>query len=205
MYFTFDDGPHPEFTPAIAAVLEDAGHRGTFFCTAAAARQHPTIVRRLVAAGHGVGSHSSTHRRSRGRSAVPVVWDYLKGHQQVRRVAQTDEVSFRPPYGIDDRRARVSAAVLRTPMFLWSCDSNDWRIGASAASVVATVTPALTPGAIVLFHDRIADEARAADRTHTVAAVTELVDTLHGQGMRSERLPVDLAPAAAGAMGRLAC
>src|SRR5262249_54095117 len=58
---TFDDGPHPDDTPAILAILRAAGARATFFCVGEKARRHPELVRRAAAEGHEIGVHSDTH------------------------------------------------------------------------------------------------------------------------------------------------
>jgi peptidoglycan/xylan/chitin deacetylase (PgdA/CDA1 family) len=41
---TFDDGPHPEFTPKVVDLLERHGARATFFMAGEAARRYPRIV-----------------------------------------------------------------------------------------------------------------------------------------------------------------
>src|SRR6478752_7707596 len=58
---TFDDGPHPHFTPRIARQLEEQGARGTFFCVGSAVERNPDVVRALVTAGHEIGNHSYRH------------------------------------------------------------------------------------------------------------------------------------------------
>jgi polysaccharide deacetylase family protein (PEP-CTERM system associated) len=49
---------------SVACVLETVaarGARGTFFVLGCVARDHPSLVRRIVAAGHEVGCHGMTH------------------------------------------------------------------------------------------------------------------------------------------------
>lgn len=58
---TFDDGPHPEVTPRVLDLLDAAGARATFFCIAQRAREHPALVRDIVARGHCLGNHTDTH------------------------------------------------------------------------------------------------------------------------------------------------
>src|ERR1043165_2340998 len=43
---TFDDGPHPEFTPRVLDILAAHGAKGTFFCVGKAARAYPDLVKR---------------------------------------------------------------------------------------------------------------------------------------------------------------
>src|SRR5690606_40029624 len=59
---TFDDGPHPRWTPAVLEVLERHGAKGTFFCAGAAAAAHRDVVEAAARAGHAIGSHTATHR-----------------------------------------------------------------------------------------------------------------------------------------------
>src|SRR5690606_26255180 len=55
---TFDDGPDPDFTGAILDMLKANGVTATFFVIGSNVVQYPGIVRRMVAEGHEVGSHT---------------------------------------------------------------------------------------------------------------------------------------------------
>ena len=191
VFFTFDDGPHPTYTMAVAETLEATGHRGTFFLTGANTERHPDVARRLVSGGHAVGSHSATHPRSRHSSASAVVRDYLRGHRAVQEAVGRSVPWFRPPYGAHDRRSSAASLLCRAQVVLWSCDSEDWRPEATAAAVMASVEAHLVAGAIVLFHDAIMDEPAAAERGHTVEAVGQLIERLGREGRRSLALGGD--------------
>lgn len=54
---SFDDGPHPEFTPQVLEVLERHDAKATFFLIGERALRHPELVSRIRAAGHEVGNH----------------------------------------------------------------------------------------------------------------------------------------------------
>jgi peptidoglycan/xylan/chitin deacetylase (PgdA/CDA1 family) len=60
---TFDDGPGPETISEVLAALEQHCVKATFFLLGRNAKRHPELVRRLVAAGHGIGSHTWSHAR----------------------------------------------------------------------------------------------------------------------------------------------
>ncbi len=49
-------------TDRVLDLLEAAGARGTFFILGCVAKKHPGVVRRIVAAGHEIGSHGMTHK-----------------------------------------------------------------------------------------------------------------------------------------------
>src|SRR4051812_4131243 len=58
---TFDDGPHPEATPAVLELLAGAGATATFFLVGEQVVRRPALAARIAAAGHGVGLHCHRH------------------------------------------------------------------------------------------------------------------------------------------------
>src|SRR4029077_11602745 len=58
---TIDDGPDPEVTPQVLAILRDYGATATFFCIGERAAAHPDLCRQLVAAGHAIENHGQRH------------------------------------------------------------------------------------------------------------------------------------------------
>jgi peptidoglycan/xylan/chitin deacetylase (PgdA/CDA1 family) len=58
---TFDDGPWPPTTPKVLAALAHECVHATFFLIGKPASEHPSLVRRIAAAGHTIGTHTWTH------------------------------------------------------------------------------------------------------------------------------------------------
>lgn len=58
---TFDGGSDAGESESILEVLRCRGVRATFFLTGDFIRRNPGLTRRIVAAGHEVGNHTSTH------------------------------------------------------------------------------------------------------------------------------------------------
>jgi len=58
---TFDDGPWPPTTLKVLKALADECVHATFFLIGKPASEHPSLVRRIAAEGHTVGTHSWTH------------------------------------------------------------------------------------------------------------------------------------------------
>lgn len=69
---TFDDGPDPENTPKVLALLEKYQARGTFFVVGQAAAVQPALVQRIAAGGHAIGIHSWDHRAFPGLTSRSV-------------------------------------------------------------------------------------------------------------------------------------
>ncbi|WP_323379919.1 polysaccharide deacetylase family protein, partial [Streptomyces alkaliphilus] len=60
---TFDDGPHPDWTPRILEILRRHGAPATFFVIGENVRAHPDLLRRVAADGHLIANHSWSHPR----------------------------------------------------------------------------------------------------------------------------------------------
>src|ERR1022692_882269 len=58
---TFDDGPLPHNSNQILEILASQCVKATFFTVGRMAQGYPEGVRKLVAAGHSVGTHSQNH------------------------------------------------------------------------------------------------------------------------------------------------
>jgi peptidoglycan/xylan/chitin deacetylase (PgdA/CDA1 family) len=59
--FTFDDGPHPRYTPELLDLLQDYQVKATFFVLGSQADLHPDLIRRMHREGHQIGIHNYNH------------------------------------------------------------------------------------------------------------------------------------------------
>lgn len=151
---TFDDGPHPEITPRVLAALEAVGGRGTFFMVGRNVRRHPTLVRRVIAAGHAVGVHTESHRHAwitspgRLRAELDQCLEAIVTAGGGRR-----PLWFRPPWGAFNAATHRTARARGLRTALWSCDAGDWLPGASHQAILRRVRAGLGSGVIVDLHD----------------------------------------------------
>ena len=180
---TFDDGPHPTWTPRILEVLAERGVVGTFFVIARKAEEHPEVLRAILDAGHTVGLHSYAHDRLfalRGERRVRE--DLERGISALERLTGRRPALFRPPIGhTNPIIARVTAA-LDLMVVGWTIGARDGVASARVDDVVARVRRDLRDGAIVLLHD---SPERGDREPAAVAALPRILDALH-----AERLPV---------------
>jgi peptidoglycan-N-acetylglucosamine deacetylase len=177
---TFDDGPSPEHTPRVLALLDQAGVKATFFVIGRKAEAHPELVREIAARGHAVALHSHAHDRLFSlRSARYVERDLRRGLDVIERITGARPALFRPPVGhTSPRMARVVDA-LDLDIIGWSARGFDGLAGATPEGVAARVIPGLRDGAIVLLHD-------AAERDdHAPAGVAALPRILAAMSQRN--------------------
>ena len=58
---TFDDGPHPRYTPQILNILDKYGIKATFFTIGINAEYYPHVVEEIIKRGHEIGNHTYSH------------------------------------------------------------------------------------------------------------------------------------------------
>src|SRR5258705_12507798 len=54
---SFDDGPDPEYTPKVLAILAKHAAHATFFVIGERAMRYPELIGRIRAKGHEIGNH----------------------------------------------------------------------------------------------------------------------------------------------------
>jgi peptidoglycan-N-acetylglucosamine deacetylase len=187
---TFDDGPHPSSTVPILDALAELDVRATFFCVGRNVRAHPDIVRRAIAEGHAIGSHSFSHPHPAHTPLPQLAHEYAEGRSAVAAVAGPDLRLFRPPHGHLSVRSAVMVRRQGLSPWLWTVDPEDWRPGVSTAEIVAGASAAASRD-VVLLHDWVEQPwgPKALDRSSTIAALPEIVDAVVGRGLRFVTLP----------------
>jgi peptidoglycan/xylan/chitin deacetylase (PgdA/CDA1 family) len=151
---TFDDGPHPRWTPRILEILASRGVRATFFVVGRKVEQYPDVVRAIVDAGHGVGLHSYAHDRLfslRGERRVRE--DLERGIAAFERVVGYRPMLFRPPIGHTNPAIAHVTEELGLVVVGWTLGARDGVARARPEDVAGRVRRDLRDGTIVLLHD----------------------------------------------------
>jgi peptidoglycan/xylan/chitin deacetylase (PgdA/CDA1 family) len=187
---TFDDGPDPTYTPHVLDVLDSLGVPATFFVVGEKATEHPELLRRMVAQGCAVGSHSNSHPDPDALSHRELVAEYRAGAAAVADAIGAPATRFRPPKGRIGRRGAAAIRQARLSPWLWSVDPDDWRPSTTVDDIVGCAERAVA-GDIVLLHDGMSTPIapEAADRSTTIAAIEPLVGRLRERGIDLVALP----------------
>ncbi len=181
---TFDDGPDPVVTPRVLDLL--AAHRAhaTFFVLGERAAQHPDVIRRIVAEGHSIGTHTQHHAlKFHFGSAAYVQREIEAAIAVVAGIVAEAPRLFRPPQGL--RTPSFAAGWKRTrglTCVTWSVRGLD-SLPTTAAKIVARIAKRLEPGAIITLHDGTG-LGGGSDREPTLAAVTEILARCAAKGLR---------------------
>jgi peptidoglycan-N-acetylglucosamine deacetylase len=179
---TFDDGPHPEGTPALLDLLGEAGVRATFFLVGEQVERWPALAGRIAADGHQVALHGHRHRNLLRVPPPALARDLDRGARVLEHATGRATALYRPPYGM------FSPAGLRIVRrrgwrpLLWSRWGHDWRRFITAERIAGEVTRDLADGDVVLLHD--ADHYSAAGSwRNTLAAMPRVLDELTRLGL----------------------
>ncbi len=151
---TFDDGPHPRWTPRVLETLAEHGAKATFFLVGNKAEQHPEIVRAILDAGHAVGLHSYAHDRLFAlRREARVREDLERGIAALEKLTGERPTLFRPPIGHTNPAVARACDRLDLTVVGWTISGHDGLASARVEDVVARVRRDLRDGAIILLHD----------------------------------------------------
>jgi peptidoglycan/xylan/chitin deacetylase (PgdA/CDA1 family) len=184
---TFDDGPHPQGTPAVLEVLREAGAIATFFLAGEQVARRPALAAEIVAAGHRVELHCHRHRNLLRLTVREFLEDAERARAAIEEASGQAISDYRPPYGI------FSGATLRAvhrrgwrPV-LWSRWGKDWRKNATAESIARRSSAGIRAGDIVLLHDADYYSARGS-WVRTAAALPLILEELDSRGLKTVSL-----------------
>jgi cellulose synthase/poly-beta-1,6-N-acetylglucosamine synthase-like glycosyltransferase/peptidoglycan/xylan/chitin deacetylase (PgdA/CDA1 family) len=179
---TFDDGPDPEWTPKVLALLDKYHVHATFFVTGGNAARYPGLVREILDRGHEIGNHTTSHADVRRLGGGATSMELRGTDLALAGAAGVTTSLFRPPYSatpasVDDLAWRADQAIGATGrlIVLSDMDSEDWR-RPGVDQIVRNATPPDDKGVVVLMHDA------GGDRAQTVAALDKLLPALRATG-----------------------
>src|SRR4051794_8723238 len=97
---TFDDGPNPDFTPAVLEKLAAHGVSATFFLLGRNLDRHLDIGLRIAREGHEVGNHTYHHHNLPFLSSAGVRNEVTSTHKLIAERLNVRPVFLRPPNGL---------------------------------------------------------------------------------------------------------
>ncbi|HZN13500.1 MAG TPA: polysaccharide deacetylase family protein [Acidimicrobiales bacterium] len=181
--FSFDDGPNPQWTPAILAILKSAGIKATFCIVGYAAERYPELVKAIRDDGHTLCNHTMHHVQLLGGKSPDTITNELRDDSAlIERASGERPRFFRAPGGT--WATNLVAEVRRQGMQAlgWNVDPADFE-RPGAAVITNRIMSQLRPGAVILMHDG------GGDRSQTLAQLPALIARLRALGY-TFRVPV---------------
>jgi len=179
---SFDDGPHPEGTPAVLEVLAAAGQRAVFFLVGEQVERRPRLAAEIAAAGHLVALHGHRHRLQLKLTAGQVEGDIARGAAVVAEATGAWPRWHRPPYGVYSPAGLRAVRGATLQPLLWSRWGKDWRGHTTPERIARRASRGLGAGDVVLLHDADHYSARRSFEG-TVAALPVIIEVLKSRGL----------------------
>ena len=173
---TFDDGPHPRYTPQILDILAEYNVKATFFMVGSNADYYPELVRRVLAEGHEIGNHTYNHYHTANVSTEVLAQDILAcGVTLSKYTGGTPPKLFRPPEGVFNEEIKAFCEREGYTLVMWSVDTRDWA-HTPVSDIVAGVRAHVQDGSIILMHDFI------GKKSPTPTALRKIIPMLQESG-----------------------
>ncbi|HSK49627.1 MAG TPA: polysaccharide deacetylase family protein [Solirubrobacterales bacterium] len=180
---TFDDGPHPEGTPAVLEALRESGAVATFFLAGEQVERRPALAAEIVAAGHRVELHCHRHRNQLRLTPRGLIEDAERARAAIEGAAGQEIRDYRPPYGIFSAFGLRAVRNRGWRPVLWSQWGRDWARRATPESIARKSTATIAAGDVVLLHD--ADYYSAPGSwSRTASALPMILDEIEARGLR---------------------
>lgn len=150
---TFDDGPHPEFTPKILALLKEFDMHATFFCIGKNMEVYPEMLQKIIDAGHLVGNHTYSHSNFFGFfSTKRVVAELQKTNSIIYEITGKKVRLYRPAFGVTNPNIKKAVHATSMKSIGWNVRSLD-TTNRPEDIILKRITKKLAKGDIVLLHD----------------------------------------------------
>lgn len=148
VYLTFDDGPTPEVTTKVLALLKEYAAFATFFCLGNRVELYPDIFSQLTDQGHSVGNHSHSHFLGLNTSNQVYFSDIDKAKGLIHSKL------FRPPYG-KMKWSQYRKLKNDYQIVLWDVIPGDYKKSMTVNKLITNVVNNTSNGSVIVLHDSV--------------------------------------------------
>jgi peptidoglycan/xylan/chitin deacetylase (PgdA/CDA1 family) len=162
---TFDDGPHPIYTPQLLKILDDYGIPASFFWLGECVHRSPKVAQAVYQDHHWLGLHGYEHH-----SFPTLSSSALRQSLQATQAAISEACNLpvaalrdvRPPNGLFTPNTLKLLHQWNYRSVMWSVVPEDW-VNPGVAIVVDRVLLQVKHGSIIVLHDGCHGGAQVAE------------------------------------------
>lgn len=166
---TFDDGPHPIYTPQMLELLKEEQVPATFFLLGENVELYGDVVKEIAKEGHLIGNHTYHHVQVTTLSLDEACKEIQETSDLIEELTGTGTEYVRPPFGTWNEELEERLNMIPV---MWSIDTKDWTTQNVDWIVRETVKHAEDHD-IILMHDSYQS---------TVDAVKRVIEQLEAEG-----------------------
>ena len=124
---SFDCAWGVEHTDKLLGIMKLNNIRCTFFAVQFWVERYPEYVRKIIDAGHEIGTHSRTHPYMSTLSKTQIQDELTTSSQAIEKLTKQKVTLFRPPYGDYDNTLIDTCAEMGLYPIQWDVDSLDCK------------------------------------------------------------------------------
>ena len=166
---TFDDGPHPIYTPQMLELLEEEQVPATFFLLGENVELYGDVVKDIAREGHLIGNHTYHHVQVTSLSLDEACKEIQETSDLIEELTGAGTEYVRPPFGTWN--AELEERLNLIPV-MWSIDTKDWTTQ-NVDWIVREAVKHAEDHDIILMHDSYQS---------TVDAVKRVIEQLEAEG-----------------------
>lgn len=155
LVLTFDDGPGNRLTPVILDILAKNKVKATFFLLGRNIHGRESLVQRIGAEGHEIGSHGYDHIHALKVLPWHSIADIKRGWQAIDDAlgSQGSRYLFRPPNGKMNLVSLLYVWAKKVPIIYWTVNSGDTWLPEKRDIHRAAALTKRNGGGVILAHD----------------------------------------------------
>ena len=175
---TFDDGPHPAYTPQLLAILKKYRIKATFFVIGKMVEQYPDLILAEDTAGNQIGNHTYHHVNLKHVPLDEIALEWQACNAAVKSLIHKEMEYCRPPGGDYDADAITAAMDAGLKTVLWTDDPGDYTSPGDKV-IEQRVMNQIKNGGIILLHDGI---------QQTIDMLPQIIETLQKRGFKFQTI-----------------
>ncbi len=169
---SFDCAWGVEYTDKLLETMAQNDIKCTFFAVEFWIEKHPDYAKKIIEAGHELGTHSKTHPYMSKLTKAEIIKELQDSSAAIERATGIKPTLFRPPYGDYNNLLIDTAKELGLQTIQWDVDSLDWK-NLSATEIALRIINGAKSGSIILCHN---------NGLHTAEALPMIFSTLKNKG-----------------------
>ncbi|MBQ3571376.1 MAG: polysaccharide deacetylase family protein [Clostridia bacterium] len=171
---SFDCAWGNEYTQKLLDEMQNYGIKATFFAVSFWVEKYPDEVKKIIQAGHELGTHSKTHSHMSKQTAKEINEELIYSSNAIKEITGEEVKLFRAPFGEYNNTLLECAESLGLYTIQWDVDSLDWK-DLSAQEISMRVISRVKSGSIILCHN---------NGLHTAESLPLIFATLQSKGYK---------------------
>lgn len=157
---TFDDGPHPVYTPQMLRILKEKKIPATFFLLGQNVEKYGELVKKIAEEGHLIGNHTYHHVQITTLPAEQACEEIDRTSRLIEELTGEGTEYVRPPFGTWNEGLEADLDLIPV---MWTIDTLDWTTE-NVDWIVRQVMKNAEENGIILMHDSYRSTVEAAER-----------------------------------------